>query len=423
MNLRRVRLWPLLVALLVCCAACASGGGSAGSTITDRSDPNLDPVKVGIIVGLGTPLMDHYSLPAALRAGVAGVNGRGGLNGHRVEVVVCNDKAEPSEAGRCARRMVDEKVVALVGGSSLHDAVIQPILAEAGIPIIGMNPFSGPTFNAENIYLPQVSSFQAYQGLLGFAVHNDMLPMAIATVDAPSGRAFSGFLEEELKKMTGGQGFVASVAVAPNTADYGPIVGTIVRAQPKSVLLILGAQPQQGFVRALEDRGSPVTAYLGHTTLPPKQARGLGPALDKMILGVRTPSLGHPSMARFNEELAVAAATGDEDAAPDRLDPYAAATWVSLQAVEQVAKGQTTITAASVKSALDQARDIDLGGVLPPWTPSRQGPKGFSRVSNDGLWFVGLARDGRDIPLTDSASTISDILAGTVTVRLPEAVR
>lgn len=72
--------------------------------------------------------------------------------------------------------------------------------------------------------------------------------------------------------------------------------------------------------------------------------------------------------------------------------------------------------------ALDEATDIDLGGIIPPWTPSKPGPEGQSRLSNTSLTFV-TVDNGDPVSLMDAAVPFQDIVKGTFNARVPAAVR
>lgn len=424
MRSRRGGLLAAAVALAMVVGACGSndGAGNAADGSKDNTDPGLAPVKVGLIVAVGTPNSAVPSAVSALNAAVRGVNARGGLKGHRVEMVFCNDKADPNEAARCARRMVDEKVVAITGGASLGDDKIQPILEEAGIPIIGVNAFSPTLFNAKNVYLPQITGFISYQAALGYAVKNDLLPMAVALADNPAGRTFADLLEGALKKMSGGQGFAKKLPVSADTADYGPVAGTVEQSNPKSLLVIISAPQQQGLMRALESQGSDVAAYFSAPSSSVEQIRDRGAHADRMVFAQTFPGFDHPSMNRFREEMDAQAATGDKDAELDTVTPLGVDAWFALQAVEQVTNELDTITADTVTQALDSAKDVDFGGALAPWTPSTPGPEGLSRMSNTCPWFVGFEND-RMTPLSDGPVCLKDIEAGNFQARVPAAVQ
>lgn len=399
-------------ALSLALSACGSDEASA---------PSESVVKVGLMAAVGTPTSAVPSAPSALAAGIRALNKRGGLNGHPVKMVFCNDKADPNEASRCAREMVDEGVVAITGGYQLFDNNSQPILERAGIPMIGINPLNAELFNAENVYLTGVPGLVAYQALLGYAVKQDLLPVAVAFADNPSGLAFAGLLEDTFKEMSGGEGFAASVPVASNTADYGPIAGSIEAAQPKSVLMVVSAPQQQGLMRALGSRGSDVAAYLAAPSLSLREIRERGELADRMVFAQSIPGLNHDELAQFREELEAQAATGDDRASLETLSPVAVDAWVALQALEQVTKGQETTTAETVTKALNNAKDVELGSGFAPWTPTKPGLKGLSRVSNTNVWFVGFD-DGKEVALTDAPVALDDIKAQNFHARLTEAV-
>lgn len=401
-------------------AAC-SDDKAALEGYKDSSDPDLAVVKVGLITAVDTSGSAVPSARSALNAAVLGVNARGGLDGHKVEIIFCNDKADPNEAAKCARQMVDEDVVALLGGASLGDAQIQPILDAAGIPIIGMNTFSPVLFNAKNVYLPQITGLISYQAALGYAVKNDLLPVAVAMADNPAGRTFADLLDEKLKEISGGDGFVERIPVAPDTADYGPVAGVANDSGAKSLLMIISAPQQLGLMRALESQGTDIAAFLSAPSSTLDELRGRGELAERMIFAQSYPSFEDKSMDRFGDEMAAQAATGDDYAEIDNLTPLGVDAWFALQVLEEVTKGQQDITADSVTQALDDAKDLDLGGALAPWTPSKPGPEGLSRMSNTCPWFVGFENDKLST-LSDGPLCLDNIAAGDFKSEVPPAV-
>jgi ABC-type branched-subunit amino acid transport system substrate-binding protein len=408
--------WRLIVAAALAAgvAACGSGAQPSG---TQQS-----VIKVGLIAPIGTPEGDFPSVRSALAAGIRSLNQRGGLNGHRVEMVFCNDQSDPNQTALCARQMVEEKVVAITGGVSLNDAISQPILEQAGIPIIGMNPESTQTFNGKNVYLPEVPTFVSYEALLGYAVKNNLLPVGLAVSDNIAGHAVAGIVEGALKQMTGGTGFVVSVPVEANTADFAPIAGSLIAAKPKSLLMIIGNPLEQGLMRALEAQGAGIAAYFTAPSFTLANADQDGSLGNQLLTAQSFPAYNSPLMKQFRRDMAAEAATGDKDASLDTMSPYAVYGWLALHALEQVTKGLKTITAQTVTTALEHAKDIRLAGVMAPWTPSTPGPPGFSRVSNTSVWFVGF-NDGQQVTLSNASVSLKDIEAGNFQAQVPSAVQ
>ena len=122
-----------LVAAAVLVAAI--GPGHADATAVTVKGDRLVVMTIG-------EFFANPQWPAAVEARVAALNRAGGIEDaagatHQVKVIVCDTKADPSEAQRCAQRAVDQRVVAVVGMSTLDSDVIWPVLEAAGIPVIG----------------------------------------------------------------------------------------------------------------------------------------------------------------------------------------------------------------------------------------------------------------------------------------------
>jgi branched-chain amino acid transport system substrate-binding protein len=95
-----------------------------------------------IQIGLSTPVTgpaavasewERWGVDLALEE----VNAAGGLLGRRVEVITHDNKCNPAEGVNVANRLVEAKVVAIIGShcSSVHLAVM-PIIKQAKIPMI-----------------------------------------------------------------------------------------------------------------------------------------------------------------------------------------------------------------------------------------------------------------------------------------------
>lgn len=76
-------------------------------------------------------------VPAMAQAYARWVNANGGINGRELKVLTCNDHNDTVGAAECARRAVDEGVVAVVGSYSQHSRAFLTPLEAAGIPYIG----------------------------------------------------------------------------------------------------------------------------------------------------------------------------------------------------------------------------------------------------------------------------------------------
>src|SRR4051812_10857911 len=103
-----VRRFAAVVGVAVCAAAATAVPTSLGS-----SDDSA-PLKIGIIAPSRSPAFNLPTSIAAAKAGVRALNARGGLHGHKIDLVYCNDKNDANQAQACARQLVGDKVIAAI---------------------------------------------------------------------------------------------------------------------------------------------------------------------------------------------------------------------------------------------------------------------------------------------------------------------
>src|SRR5262249_60144652 len=101
----------LLCATGLTCLAVTAGVGAALAQST---------FKIGVSGAATGPASPNYSPNIeGLRTYVRALNDRGGVNGSKVELIVLDDKAAPSEAASNAKRLMDDEQVLAVGLMSL----------------------------------------------------------------------------------------------------------------------------------------------------------------------------------------------------------------------------------------------------------------------------------------------------------------
>src|SRR5882757_11191450 len=95
-----------------------------------------------IVIGVSTPSTGPAAVASewerwGIELAVEEINGAGGLLGRKIEVMVLDNKCNPSEGVNVANKLVEAKVVAIEGAhcSSAHLASMK-IIADAKIPMI-----------------------------------------------------------------------------------------------------------------------------------------------------------------------------------------------------------------------------------------------------------------------------------------------
>lgn len=86
---------------------------------------------IGVTAAMTGPAAATYApVIEAMKAYVDHVNGKGGVNGHPVQLIVLDDSAEPSKAAANAKRLLSEDKVVMLLNSSLS-STYAPTVAEA----------------------------------------------------------------------------------------------------------------------------------------------------------------------------------------------------------------------------------------------------------------------------------------------------
>src|SRR3954464_6400607 len=86
---------------------------------------------IGVSAAMTGPAAATYApVIDAMKAYLEHVNGKGGINGHPVQLVVLDDSAEPSKAAANAKRLLADDKVVLLMNSSLS-STYAPMVAEA----------------------------------------------------------------------------------------------------------------------------------------------------------------------------------------------------------------------------------------------------------------------------------------------------
>jgi ABC-type branched-subunit amino acid transport system substrate-binding protein len=108
-------------------------------------------VKIGLVAPFeGRYRSIGYEAIYAARLAIREINARGGIDGHRVELVALDDRGEPDRAITAARQLaLDPQVVAVVGHLRPDSsAAAMKIYCEAGLPVIIVESATDPCAGA-----------------------------------------------------------------------------------------------------------------------------------------------------------------------------------------------------------------------------------------------------------------------------------
>lgn len=406
-----------LMAMAACASlltACAASSGAG---------PTKDPIKVMTWAPEGTRATNAPGMPAMAQAYARWVNSRGGLDGHELKVLTCNEHNSTIGAGRCARRAIAEKVVAVVGSYSQHGRSFMSSLETAGIPYIGGYGFTDEEFTSPLSY-PVNGGIAALLAGNGRQLAHDCRQVSLVRPDTIAGDAMPSLLDAGLKE--GADSSAHDIRAPEDATEY--------TGQAERALEQAGASPRlYGMAKygGTAD-GACVTAALGDRTdtffdsfrrvqedLPKaKIASILGSVQQSLVTrtgGASSPLEGahvtgwyppadDPRWAQMRQVI-TKHAFGDNRIDP--ADPAVQTTWIAYTvlkaAVDSLDGGD--VTAYAVRRALDSGPGdgVDTGGLTPKlsWRyEDMLAVQGFPRLTNAMVTYQ-VVRDGRLVSSRD----------------------
>lgn len=414
MTVRRRPALTATAAVAACSALLAGCGVLPGTAKAD------EPITVMTWAPEGTKATNMPGMPGMARAYARWVNSKGGINGRRLRVLTCNDHNDTVRAAHCAARAAKEGAVAVVGSYSQHGRSFMSALEGAGIPYIGGygvadEEFSSPLSYPVNGGLPALMAGNGHQLAAGNCTH-----VSLVRPDTTAGDQLPPLLNAGLAD---GHARPAKDIRAPEDASS-------YSRQAQRALEDAGADSKRyGFARyGGKATGSCVTAVLGGRTDTffddfRRLQKDSPQVRTASVLGSVRQSLVDRSGGK-QSPLEGAYATGWYPAASDPRwapmknvirdhafgensvdadDPGVQTTWIAYTVLHHVVeslKGQS-ISARSVRHALDNGQPVDTGGLTPKlnWNYDNMlAARDFPRIVNTMVTYQRV-RNGRLTPV------------------------
>ena len=348
----------------------------------------------GTFAGSTNPSFINYPEAAsAVKAYFTQVNASGGINGHPVNVITCNDQANPDVAAACARTAVADKVVAVI--SPLHSATgvsILPILQAAKIAFINQ-PFTSPDYTS----LVSFTVGSCCAGVFGAAaialVNHGCKKIGAFEYDIAASSGLVADMRNALKPL--GR-TVGAVVVSPTASTFAGTVGAVQSGGYDCMVPVISQTQIVPLMEALSQAGIKITwaqygASLTAADLKAMTAAGANGSL--VTVQWLAQSTDTPLMKQLN---------ADFGAANVPFTDITVGGWTDARLFDLVAGSITgDITSASFLSAISTATNLDLGTIPPYSTQHPITATGYNRVF-DPYAYVDTLQNGKLVPLSST---------------------
>ncbi|MFJ6349344.1 ABC transporter substrate-binding protein [Streptomyces sp. NPDC054835] len=396
-----------LISILAYVTTAAAGASllTGCGVLPGATGGSREPVTVMTWAPDQTRATNMPGMPAMAQAFARWVNSEGGLDGHELRVLTCNEQNTSAGAAACARRAVREGAVAVVGSYSQNGRAFMAPLEAAGIPYIGGYGISEDEFTSPLSYPVNGGQASLIAGH-GMQLAAGCRKVSLVRPDTIAGDKLPDLLNSGLRKASHRK--AVDIPAVEDAAEYTQ-------------------QADRARTRA-GDEGGCVTAVLGERTqtffdsfrrLPGEEKEGKSGVRISSVLG----SVGQPLIDRSggaHSPFEGAFVTGwypdadNKSWAPmrkviqqhafvdNRVDPSDAGvqtTWIAYTVLKQVVESLDSdeVTAVQLSHALDNGVRIDTGGLTPAlrWRyDDLLGAPGFPRIVNHDVTFQ-VVRQGR----------------------------
>ncbi|MFJ9827122.1 ABC transporter substrate-binding protein [Streptomyces sp. NPDC101160] len=391
-----------LLAYVTTAAAAASLLTGCG-VLPGATGGSREPVTVMTWAPDQTRATNMPGMPAMAKAYARWVNANGGINGHELRVLTCNEENTAAGAAACARRAVREGAVAVVGSYSQNGNAFMAPLEAADIPYIGGYGISEDEFTSPLSY-PVNGGVASLIAGHGMQLAASCRKVSLVRPDTIAGDRLPDLLNSGLRKADH-----RSAVDIPAVEDAGEYTQQATRARARAggdegcVTAVLGERTQtffDSFRRLPKQSGSGsvrISSVLGSVDQPLIDRTGgpHSPFEGAYVTGwyPQADDKAWDPMRKVIKEHAFA------DNRVDPTDTGVQTTWIAYTVLKQLIESLDSdrITGLQLSHALDAGAKIDTGGLTPPlrWRyDDLLGAPGFPRIVNHDVTFQ-VVRDGR----------------------------
>ncbi|MEU6865106.1 ABC transporter substrate-binding protein [Streptomyces sp. NPDC046876] len=379
-------------------------GGSGGSE---------DTLTVMTFAPQDTKATNMPGMPGMAKAYEGWVNSRGGINGHKLRVITCNEKNTTTGAADCARKAVAEKAVAVVGSYSQHGRAFMAPLEAEGIPFIGGYGVSSEEFQSSLSY-PVNGGQPALLAGAGHQLGRACSKVALVRPDTLAADSMPVLLNAGLRANK--MGDADDIRAAEDSSDYtsearAALAGSSGGKDRGCVTAVLGQHTETFFdaFRRVDDKhkNPQISSVLGSVSqaLVDRTGGRESPFEGAYVTGwypVATDPLWDP-MRKVIADHAFA------DNAVDPADSGTQTTWIAYTVLSETLKrfkSGEAVTPRKLARMLNQGEPVRTGGLTPDLSWRYQDMRAladFPRVVNARVTFQ-VVQSGRLVAQQGEAS-------------------
>jgi ABC-type branched-subunit amino acid transport system substrate-binding protein len=368
--------------------ALAACGSSADDD--DSSDLPGKPIKIMTIYSKAGPVA-LPEVPEGAVAAVRAINDGGGIDGRPLELIDCPDGNNANTAADCARRAIDEGVVALVGSASTYSTVFLPKLSKRKIASFGNIPAGVADFASTASFPITGGPPITFAALPRFLADDGAKKISLVRPDLAAA-GFARFIADQGLRPKGIK-IASEVPVPISAPDMSTYAAQALAGDVDGVVVILPGPQAVNFVQVLRETDPDIRVALASTDPGPvhealgERAEGIIQALDT----VPVPGTESEAAKRYEDEMKAA---GFDDLSGYRLN-----SWLAVHVLARLLPDLPQVTAPAVWKKIEDTSGLKTG-LMPPLQWKRGWVGKAPRAFNPCALASKLTASGEQEPVT-----------------------
>jgi branched-chain amino acid transport system substrate-binding protein len=391
----------------------SKGGGTsapAAGSSTAAGRPTGTPIKTFTVTTIHAQAVPTYAaVQDTAKAYEKWINSHGGINGHPLEVTVCDDRGEPTQATRCAREGVEAGDVAGVGSFSFFGANIVPVLEKAKVAWFGIPSVQSAQELESKVSFPTGSIPANGAGIVAKAYEEGCRKVTAVVVEG-AGAVFDPVIKNAARAY--GRSIAKFVNLPAEAKDYSPQVAEATGGGADCVIGIIAETQYQAFMPAWAQSGTKAKLYGVQGNLNANAIKGYESVAEGSVISGPFPDLATAPWADMRQALS----ESNVNRSFDYDSITALGDWNGYTAFTKVVEKMTgPINSRTFLQAASKTTKLETNGQVPTldftkeWT---NGPAGFARLFNRSVAFSKIEK-GKVVPITDKLYDASALMLGT----------
>jgi branched-chain amino acid transport system substrate-binding protein len=425
----------MFVAVAALAAACSSddnktNAGSSGSSSSGTSADfvalggwndgacNASQPKVSVAITeplevAGTSLKDYVD---GTQASVDAFNERGGIKGRCLDLNVCDGKGDGPTELSCARQETDDPnvVAGLASTFTVSEGDAYQLFDSAGLAQVGAQVTLPQAWNSP-------VSFEFTMGgsgtlLAGMpALKNvGVTKFVVMTPESPLSGSLKAFAAPLVSAL--GMEMIDIIGIPPTAVEFTQFVLKAQNSGAQGIVLGLPGNTAGQIIDAMDSLDSQLKVAVAWGTFSQKSVESLSETIaNNSAFSDAVPPVA-TNLSRwpiYNVVLDDFKKSGKPALTSENVTAQSINGWLSVYALIKVMRdsGATDITRAAVKQAFDQAQNVPMFNLVPPWTPSKQSTNPiFMGISNPNYWTGTWDADNKQFNVADKQVDILALL-------------